>query len=420
MMRFGRLTLALALLMVVPSVASAQRDTRYTREASKYLGLAMARQDEAGKQQMYEQAMVHLREGMQRDADNARVWLLAGTVLAGMGEMAEADQAFVRALQLHPAYADDIESEREQAWIDAFNTGIELMDQQRYDEAIRLLENAQLIYRQRPEALMNLGAMYANTGQTEQALRAFEQAADATRSPLFDQLDAEQQDAWTRMRDMAQLNIAQISAAAGVDAFQEDNFAQAEAHFQRAMEINPHSRDYLYNYAQALWAQASGMEDVVEAEGPGAAEARQQLPALYTRIEEAADKLRVIDPNNETMYIIAARAKRMRGLLEGDEPAGQQAALRLLEQHDALPVLVEDVQVHVDGDAVAISGRMKNRKATAGAPVQIQFTLLGADGRTVGQETITVNAPAADADEVFRARVASEGELAGWRYTVQN
>jgi Tfp pilus assembly protein PilF len=417
MIRSGRLSFALALLMLLPAVASAQRDSRYTREASKYIALAMAGQN---RTQNYAQALTHLREGMERDAANAKVWLMAGQVHAALGDMSEAHQAFTRAVEMHPTYAAEVEAEREQAWIDAFNSGAEMMEQQRYDDAIRLMEGAQIIYDQRPEALMNLGVLYANRGDSEKALETFERAIAATSSPLFQKLDAEQQEAWGRMRGMAQLNIAQISAAAGVDAFQADDFAAAEAHFSRAMEINPHSRDFLHNYAQSLWAQAAALEDLIEENAAGAADARQKLPALYTRIEEAADKLRLADPNNESMYIIAARAKRMRGEIEGRVDAGQQAALRLLEQHEALSVTIDDVQVYLDGEEVVISGRIRNRKVTPGSPVNIEFTLLGADGRETGKQTVTVDAPAAGDDAVFRARGAASGELAGWRYAVRS
>jgi Flp pilus assembly protein TadD len=420
MIRFGRFNLALALLLVLPTVVSAQRDSRYTREASKFLGLAMTRQDAAQRTDMYQQALTHLREGMERDGDNAKVWLLAGTVYAALGEMVEADRAFVKAVQMHPAYAEEIDSEREAAWIDAFNRGVDLMDEQRYDEAIAVMEASQVIYTQRPEALMNLGALYANRGETDKALKSFEDAIEATRGPLYGKLDAEQQQSWTRMRDMAKLNIAQMSAAAGVEAFEAEDYVQAEEHFRRASEINPHARDYYFNYAQAIWAQASALEDALEGNDANAAEAKEKLPGLYTRIEELALKLRAMDPNNEAMYIIEARSKRMRNQLAGNAEAGQQAALKLLQDHDALAVGVDDIQIYADGDGLAITGRMKNRKAAEGAPIRIEFTLVGTDGKEIGREFVTVNAPAPEEDTVFRGRSAATGELAGWTYRVLN
>src|SRR5690606_26937333 len=169
MIRVGRTSLLVGTLLLLPTAASAQKDTRQTREAEKFIGLAMTRQDEAERTGMYQQAMTHLRQGMTEDAQNAKVWLLAGTALAALGELVEADKAFDRAVELHPDYAEDVKSERETAWVMAFNNGIQLMDAQDFDGALKAMEGAQIIYDERPEALMNLGALYANAGEPGKA-----------------------------------------------------------------------------------------------------------------------------------------------------------------------------------------------------------------------------------------------------------
>jgi tetratricopeptide (TPR) repeat protein len=423
MIRLRRLNIALALLVVLPTVASAQRDTRHTREASKFVGLAMTRSDQAQRAQMYQQALVHLREGMERDAENAKVWLLSGTVLAALGDMQEADQAFTRAVQMHPAYAEEVAGEREAAWIDAFNRGIELMDQQNYDEAIRVMEGAQLIYDQRPEALMNLGALYAGRGENKKAIAALERAAEISHGPLFEQLDEEGQASWLRFRELARANVAQMTAAEGVEEFQKEQYAQAAEQFRRAAELNPRARDYWFNYVQAIWAQTSKMEDDLEAGGAAADEAKQKLPALYEQVETAIHKARELDPNSEILYLIEARINRVRGDMAEAGPArdaGHQAALKVLEAHDRLAVTVDNLQIYSDGEGVVIAGELKNRKAVADAPVRIQFTFVALDGSTVGEETVTVNAPAPDSTVEFSGRANLDVEFAGWRYTVLN
>jgi tetratricopeptide (TPR) repeat protein len=419
MFRFGRLNLALALLVVLPTMASAQRDTRYTREATKFIGLAMTRQDDAQRVEMYREAMTHLREGMERDADNAKVWLLAGTVLATLGEMQEADQAFARAVQMHPEYAEEIAAEREAAWVQAFNEGLGLMDEQRYDDAILKMESAQVIYNQRPEALMNLGALYANTGDMPAARRSFEKAIEASKGPLFSELDEETRDMWLRYRDMAAVNIAQIIAAEGVESFSAENFVQAEEQFRRATEINPHARDYWFNYLQGVWAQVNQYEDAIEEDNADAAEARRNLPALYDRALEIVEKTRAFDPTSEVLFRVEAQAKRMKGELAGTAEAGQQAAYAALERMDALPVTLDNILVYSDGAGIVIEGLIKNRKAAAGAPVQIRFTLLGVDGGEIGTETLSVNAPDVDTQAEFAGRAElPDAELAGWRYVM--
>ncbi|HSJ05896.1 MAG TPA: tetratricopeptide repeat protein [Longimicrobiales bacterium] len=419
MIRSGRVILALAVLMLLPAAAEAQRDTRQTREASKYLGLAMTRQDPAQRNEMYEQAMTHLRQGMEQDANNAKVWLLAGQVYAGMGSMTEADAAFLRAVEIHPEYAEEIAQEREQAWVDKFNEGIGLMDEQRYEEAIAALEQAQVIYKQRPEALMNLGALYANRQENAKARDAFEQAVESTRGPLFEQLDEEGQESWLRFRDMATLNVAQMAAQEGVDAFEARRYADAAELFKRAAKVNPQARDYIFNHVQSLWALTSDLEDVVEANAEGAAQARQQLLDLYPEIEQLAAATRKLDPNNELLFLIEARSSRMRGDLLGTEPerdAGHQAALKLLQEHDALPWIMEELIVISGAEGTVLRGAIKNRKLEVGTPVQIEFSLVDLDGDVVGTQVITVTAPAAEETASFEGRVDVEGEMAGWRY----
>jgi Flp pilus assembly protein TadD len=422
MIRKGTVNLALLLLLLLPAAAEAQRDSRYTREATKFMGLAMTRQDPVQRTQMYEQAMAQLREGMTQDANNPKVWMLAGQVLAALGEMNEADQAFTRAVEMHPAYAEEVAAERESAWMDAFNQGVAAMSEQDYPAAIAKLEAAQVIYKLRPEALMNLGALYANQGDNTKAAQAFRDAAEATRGAAFEQIDEETQASWLRFRDMAVLNVAQLAAAEGVQSFEAKDFEAAARHFREAAEMNPHSRDYIYNYVQSLWAQAGELEDVVEAAGPEAAGAKARLLALYPEIEKLAAETRRADPNNELLYLIHARAVRMRGDLSDTadaKDAGQQGALRLLQEHEALPVAVDEVIVMPEGETASVTGQVKNRKHAPGAPVQIEFTLLGLDGKVVGQHVISVEAPEPDSTKPFETTIPVTGELAGWRYVVR-
>jgi tetratricopeptide (TPR) repeat protein len=423
MIRLGRVSLALVLLLLLlPMAAEAQRDNRYTREATKFIGLAMTRQEPGQRTDMYRQAMAQLREAMQQEPNNARVWLLSGQVHAALGEMEEADQAFTRAVELHPQYAEEVAGEREAAWMEAFNAGIELMNAGDYPGAIARMEGAQLIYTQRPEALMNLGALYANRGDNPKAAQAFGAAIEAIQGPLAEQLDDDTREAWQRYREMALVNVAQITAAEGVAAFEARDFEAAARHFRQAAEINPYSRDYLYNQVQSLWALAGELEDVVEAAGPEAAGAKARLLELYPQIEELAVETRKVDPNSELLYLIQARSVRMRGEMgttPAERDAGQRGALQLLQQHDALAVVLDDLAVMMDGEEVTVSGALKNRKHEAGAPVQVEFTLLGIDGQVIGQEVITVTAPAVEETAEFRASVPLSGELAGWRYAVR-
>lgn len=422
MKQTARINLVLLLLLMLPGIAAAQQDTRETREASKFIGLAMTRQEPAERADMYRQAMEQLRPVMATDADNARVWLLAGTALAALGEMEEADQAFTRAEQLHPEYAEQIEGERESAWIEAFNKGIQLMDQQQYPDAIAVLEGAQAIYKKRPEALMNLGALYSNAGEHVKAEQALREAIAATEGPLFEQLEPAQQAEWVRFRGLATANIAQIQAQQGIESFEVEQFDSAAARFLRAAETNPQSRDYWFNYGQALWAMSTPLEQsLTEGTAADSAAVVEQLTALYGKIQLAAQKAREFDPNNEVLYLMEARTHRMGGEFgtDAEREAGHQEALRLLEAHDALTVLVNDIMTTPDAEGnVQIRGTLTNVKATEGSTVTVRFSILGADGTAIGEQDVTVTVPAAEQTVPFEASTTVDGELAGWKYVI--
>jgi Flp pilus assembly protein TadD len=428
MVRPRSFSFIVALLVLIPAAASAQKDSQYTKEAAKFVGLAMANPDRAARTNLYTQALVHLRQGQEKDAANAKVWMMSGTVLAALGQMQEADAAWKKAGELHAEYASDIADEREAAWVEAFNVGMQAMDAQNYPEAIKILESAELIFQGRPEALMNLGALYANAGDNTKAEEAFRKAAEATKGPLLEKLNDQQKAEWARFRDMATMNIAQIHGAAGVEAFQAEKFEEAAQHFAKAFEINPHSRDYIFNRAQAVWAQVTKIEDSLE-KGTSAdsAAAKPKLLPLLAQVQELAPKAREFDPNNGNLYLIEARAYKQAGELAGAEAAktaGSQKALALLTARDALPLLVDEVMVQSAADGATIKGVVSpnktmaaNQLATpAGTPVNLKFTIVGSSGQPLGEVTVTVNAPADGATTPFELKTDIKGDVGGWKY----
>lgn len=422
MKQTGKINLVLLLMILLPVTAFAQQETRETREANKFLGLAMTRQEPSERAVFYRQAMEQLRPAMESDAGNSRVWLLAGTALAGLGELEEADRAFTRAQEMNPAFAEEIEIERENAWITAFNTGIEHMDQQQYPEAIAAMEGAQVIYGGRPEALMNLSALYVNAGDFLKAEQALRQVLELTRGPRFSELNAEQQAEWTRFRSMATSNVAQIQAQQGIESFEVEQYDSAAARFLRAAETNPFARDYWFNYGQALWAMSTPLEESLEgATQADSARVSEQLGELYSAIQLASQKAREFDPNNEVLYLMEARTHRMWGEF-GDaqqRDAGHQRALRLLESHDALTVHIDNIHTQADSEGtVVIRGLLTNVKAAEGASITLRFTLLDGEGNAVGTEDIVVTAPAAEQAVEFEATTTVDGELAGWKYVI--
>jgi tetratricopeptide (TPR) repeat protein len=441
MTRSGR-NLIFAALLALPAMAQAQKappDTKQTKDAEKFLGLAMMQPSPERKKPYYEQALKPLQEAMAKNPENPKVWFMAGQVYVGLGNFLSADSAFKKAQQLFPDYSTDIDGEREVAWVEAFNAGLAHMDAKNPEEAIKQLELAELMYPHRPEAKMNLGALYAQKNETEKAVKVFEAAIVSTNGPLKDKLKPEDAANWKRYAEMANLNIAQILGAAGVEQFQAEKFDEAIGSFSRAMKINPQSRDYLYNLAQSYYAKAGKIEDEraallaqadeltkakkaadAKAKADEAAKFAATLLPLYEQIIQLGEKTILADPANEGLYLVVARSYKLTG--DMGDPAKksdfQNKALAVFTKRDELAFEVADVQVGTGENEAVVKGTVKNRKAAPGSPLKIKVTLLSAAGATIGQGEITVAAPAAEQTANFENKIPVTGEVAGWRYEV--
>ncbi|NJD09471.1 MAG: tetratricopeptide repeat protein [Gemmatimonadetes bacterium] len=427
MKRYAASLLGLGLALLVPVTASAQKDNKYTKEASKFIGLAMAKTDAAAKQPLYEQALAQLQQGIaSKDSLNAKLYLLAGQAYVGLNRFQEADAAFDKAVAIHPPYAEEIASEREQGWIQAFNAGAELMNQGKLPEAITALELAQQMYAERPEGLMNLGALYSNQGDLDKAATAFIDARKAITGPLAEKLDSVGKAQWARFDDMARINLSQLDGQRGVNAFQTKDFATAAAAFRKAKELNPYSRDFVFNLSQAIWAQASAIEEKIDSlpEAQRAAAKKQAAPeliSLYQALDSVAGEVVGIDPTNELVFVIMARSHRMIGEYSGDQAkldAAQAETVKLLEAREKLPVELSEIMITNSEGVATVRGTIKNRLLTPGSTTTIKFTLFGIDGRVLGEQAISMTAPEKDQTGPFEGKLPVAGEVAGWKYAL--
>ena len=413
--------LALGALLPVEGYAQKFKDSKYTKDADKFIALAMTRSEKADRQNFYRQALGALQEGFTKEPQNAKIWFTAGQIYIGLSNYLAADSALDKAEQMHPPVAPDAEAEREAGWMQAFNEGVELMDAQQHDEALALLLAAEVLYAKRPEGLLNIGSIYANKGDNQKAEEAFQQAAAAAQGELFAKLDTAQQAQWKSFVEMSTLNIAQIRGARGVDHFNAEQLDEAAAAFKSAFDVNPYSRDYLFNFVQARYAKASKLEEQLATTPAALEQIKPQLIELYTGIQRDIPKVREFDPTNENIQLIHARAVKRSGELAGDTLSGRQAALKILEENDAIPVEITDLAISTDQNTATINGKIRNKKLNPGTPVTLKLTLLGYKGDTIGQMTVTVNAGASgEAAELvsFSQTGNVTGQVAGWKYEV--
>lgn len=415
---------AAAFLLLAPAAAHAQKEperTKELKEAEKFVASAALATDSAERISRFQRALNPLQEAMRKDPSNARVWLTAAQVYNALGDYMNASAALEKAEQLYPGFKEEIDYQRVGTWMAAFNAANSLMDAQKYPEAIAALEKAETVYGGRPESKINLGALYMNQSDLVKAEAAFRSALkliDETPDTAWKALET---DAIKRYREMSVVNLAQIVGQRGVKAFEAEKYEDAEVAFREAMQLNPHSRDYTYNLAQSYYARARQLDQKLpDTKGAEAKQMKEQITKLYTELVPLVERARLVDPNNEDLYLLEMRSYKVRSDLAADAKTRADFVKRasdLLELHQKLEAEVLNLSVGATGGGEGtIRGEMRNLKLPAGAPVKLRVTLLGLSGNPVGEQEIPLNAPAAEQTVPFEGRVKLTGDIAAWKY----
>ncbi len=384
-------------------------------------------------------------EGVQADTTNPIHYYLAGLAYLRLGEYGAADSMLVEAERIYPAYAIAIEPEREAAWVQAFNSGIEAFGGGDWETTIDRWREATLVYDLRPDAHATLANVLAADGQYDSAIAVYRQGLSGLeRVPVTRTLDDIELEERSRSQDEMELGLLalllstrdfegaepllrerlarapadvelltalagslvgmgrseealeiytqllsepSLTATAlfnlGVQVFSAGAYPQAAEAFRRLTEIQPDSRDAWYNYVNSLFA----------------AEAWEQLATVGRRLVE-------LDPLGESAQLVTARAH----FEVGDRPA----ALASLERADQAPVYLEALQMQRSIGATTVFGRVRVNTAEPGTPIALRFVFFGDAGESLGSETLAVTAPLPDAATDFEVRFTMSA--AAYRY----
>jgi tetratricopeptide (TPR) repeat protein len=314
----------------------------------------------------------------QQDPANPFNQYLAGEAYVGMNQLAQADTAFRKTVELCPGFADEVANARKVAFQTAYNAAVASLQAHDTATAIAGFSRAAGIYDRSPDVLFNLGVLYGQTGDVARAVQYYRQALSTQAEP---DTTAEGRAGAADMRANAIIGLVN----AGGQYFQKENFTGAVDVFRTVTQLDPNSRDAWYNLGLALYKQ-NRWNDLVP----------------------VAQKITQIDPLNYNARIILFNAYK--GLADAagnnrNDP-NRQNALNTLAFADSMPVQVEGIQVANTSGNARISGTVVGAKAPAGRPVTLEFTLYGVTGR-LGTQTVTVNAPAKDQRAPFELTLAT-------------
>jgi tetratricopeptide (TPR) repeat protein len=409
--------------------------TRYSQTATLYL-----RSDQP------ERALALVQEGLEAHPGNPIHHFLAGVALARLDRHAEADEQFRRAEAIYPAYQLDIEPEREAAWGEAFNRGVEAYAAGRVEEAMEAWRGAARIFDLRPEAHRNLAMLLTEQGRYEEAADIYQEAlAGLQGRPVTRVLDEEELEARQARRRVLEQAMSGVLLLTG-------RFEEAEPILRRQLERDPGNVDLRQNLAAAVAQQGrreearriydellseSELEATVlqnlgvalfrSGEYDLAAEAFEQLTRTRPQSRDAwfnyanalfaaeawealarvGDRLLEVDPLSENALLIWARAH----LELGDE----DAAVRGLQRLEAAPIYLEGLILRPAEGGTSVDGRVVGNVPEVEAPLRLRFVFYGEDGE-IGAEVLSLETPPPGESTAFE--IVFEARATHYRYEV--
>ena len=372
--------------------AGTANPTTYATAAQSALNRTLVLQGDA-RTPFYQQALEQARQGITAEPGNALHYFLAGQSYVGLNDLAGADSVFDRAVQICPEFAGEVTPAREQAWAQAFQTGLDAYQAGDTARAIATWEAAGNFYSDRADVFYNLAVVYGQRGDYAQAVANYQKALESLDRTPNDTVQAViQAEAETRANALNGL------LSAGAQLFGQDRFTEAAQIFTVLNRLDPNNRDAWYNHALALYKQER-----------------------WEPLIPVAQRLTQIDPLNYNGQIILFNAYKGRSEAAkarndaATERTNRDLALRTLEAADALPVQVDGVSLTNQDGSVQITGQVTGGAARAGSPVQLEFTIYGPAG-TLGTQTVSISAPAKDAKANFELTVPTTTPATSWSY----
>ncbi|MBN1541941.1 tetratricopeptide repeat protein [candidate division KSB1 bacterium] len=137
------------------------------------------------------------------------------------------NEMFDKSLALSPQFETEISAIRDQKWVEAFNTGVKMINDEDYDKAIDKFKEAIQINAKRPESYTNLAITLIRADRMEEAVDAYKKLIEIKPQDL------------KAMNELSRLYM------------QMERFEDTIALEKQVLEIDPTNSDAVYNLALA-------------------------------------------------------------------------------------------------------------------------------------------------------------------------
>lgn len=378
---------------------------------------------------------------------NPAAWYYLGRIYLQQGDIVGADSAFTKAETMAPKCKEEISKVRYSGWVPLVNAGIDFTKAQNSDSALALFRQANIIYRDKPVSYLNSGIIFANAGQTDSAIVYWEKAAEigerantvedrntATRNlgaayqranrhkeavPVLEKYltwvptdtevkralagsyraTGQTEKAVALEKEVGAPAAGPASAAGGsrsemnaaIGLYNQKNYKDAAAAFEKVVAAEPYNRDALYGLANSYIGLKNG-----------------------PKLAETATRLVAIEPLNREVVRMLATGQR----LAKKEAAANKTAVQALGM--AVTIGVTQFAPTAAGASITASAtgqeaQTAQGKPVAAAPMTLVFEFLDDKGTAVANQEIQV--PALKPGESHPIEAKAEGAgIVAWRY----
>lgn len=441
------------------------RENEHTEAADEHLDqgdAALEEEDEAGARMHYEEAAAAADQAIALDERNPLPWLQGGLAHLGLENYQAADSMLTRAEELRPLYELDLDPMREQVWVELYQDAAPLVSEGDYDAAAEIFEDAHHIYKERPEAMLTLGQIWAQQGRYDEAVEILQRGLELVNDEeLRETMDEETLTAWEEQaegipaviaqslmnagrfeegadalralvaenpenleyrRNLANLYVqmelpdsaeaiytelletgalgADANYQIGIGLYQIGLYDRAAAAFQETVTDAPQDRD-----AAEMWARS-----IQIANQPGGEAGDTTPEPILQELQEASELWLELDPYNQNAHVVLAQTENRLG--------NQERAAELIRAVEQLPVTITTLQLQRMPTGGTVQGTIQNVSLDAGTPVTVEVTFYGEGTAPVGSESVTVELPAPDATQNFEVVFESETRIRGYTYTI--
>jgi tetratricopeptide (TPR) repeat protein len=387
-------------------------------------------------------------------AKNPAAWYFLGRIYLQQGDVVGADSAFAKAESLAPGCKDDIRRYRYRVWAALVNAGSGFRKDKQDDSAIMLFRAANQIEQSLPLGYVFLADVMNDRGQTDSALYYFGRGA-ATEPTDSNMIKARNQSAFNHgvmllnagrgqdavvalhrylalqptdvagkkalaqafraagKADSAQVLERELIASAGsttgdptgevseddliglaVKQFNDKNYKEAAATFEKVVARNPWNRDAIFNQANAYLALSDGVS-----------------------MAKAAEKLITIEPLAEYDHSLRAQGYKL--------AKNQDGVYKAIVAREALLVNLEVSNFNPAADSATLTAKATGREARDEAnkilppkPLAITVEFLGDGGTVVASQDVQIPALKQGASQPIAATGKASG-IKAWRYKVK-